>query len=117
MVMTTVKATDPNIALQAEEVAIHLPGAYVDGETLYLPEAAARYVIAELLKHLEPHPNETDGPTHLAHSEALGLVPCQIVACNRSACLVRGQMYGEWTDPVRVSKADLFPYLPDLLEQ
>lgn len=115
MVMTTVKA--PDIALQAAAVAIHLPGAYVDGETLYLPEAAARYVIAELVKQIESHPDEMDGPTHLAHSKVLGLVPCQIVACNRSACLVRGLVYGKWTAPVRVSKADLFPYLPDLLDQ
>jgi hypothetical protein len=116
MVMTT--TVDSDIAFQtAEEIAIELPGAYVDGDMLYLPEAAARYVIAELLKHIELHQDvDSDEPTHLAHSEVLGLVPCQIVACNRSACLVRGLMYGEWTEPVRVSKAALFPYLPDLLE-
>ncbi len=100
------------------EITLELPRqAILEGRTLRLTQAAARFLLGELLRHIEEPPLPEAGvqATHMAHSPVLGLVPVSIVACNASACLVRGHLYGTHTGPVRVNKSDLFPLIEALV--
>ena len=103
------------------EITLELPRQVtLEGRCLRMTQNTARFLLGELLRHIEAPPPENGepafgAPTHMAHSPVLGLVPVSIVACNASACLVRGHLYGAQTSPVRVSKSDLFPLIETLV--
>ena len=103
--------------MEEEIITLELPGQVtLEGRTLRLTQAAARFLLGELLRHIEtPLPEAGVPATHMAHSPVLGLVPVSIIACNASACLVRGHLYGTHTGPVRVNKSDLFPLIETLV--
>ncbi len=103
-----------------EEVQEHIrvqlpPGASVVGDELVVPASRGRFLIGELIRALGEQALDETQPTHLAHSPVLGLVPVSIITANKQAMLVRGHLYGQVTPPVRVSKADLFPYFEELV--
>jgi len=103
------------------EITLELPRQVtLEGRALRMTQNTARFLLGELLRHIETPPPESATPTfgaatHMAHSPVLGLVPVSIVACNASACLVRGHLYGTQTSPVRVNKSDLFPLIETLV--
>lgn len=103
------------------EITLELPRQVtLEGRSLRMTQNTARFLLGELLRHIETPPPESATPmlgaaTHMAHSPVLGLVPVSIVACNASACLVRGHLYGTQTSPVRVNKSDLFPLIETLV--
>jgi hypothetical protein len=102
-----------------DEITIQVPAAVrLEAQHLVIPAHLGRYMIGELLRAFgaaeEEVSNEPTEPTHLAYSQVLGMVPVTIVACNASACMVRGYVNGRVTGPVRVSKGDLFPRLEAL---
>ena len=102
--------------MEEEYVRVTLPpGASVVGDALVVPASRGRFLIGELVRALGEQELDEDQPTHLAHSPVLGLVPVSIITANQQAVLVRGHLYGRVTSPVRVSKADLFPYFEDLV--
>ncbi|OQA22616.1 MAG: hypothetical protein BWY63_00737 [Chloroflexi bacterium ADurb.Bin360] len=99
------------------EITLELPRQVtLEGRSLRMTQNTARFLLGELLRHIEAPPLTGDVQvTHMAHSPVLGLVPVSIVACNASACLVRGHLYGAQTSPVRVNKSDLFPLIETLV--
>lgn len=103
------------------EITLELPRQVtLEGRALRMTQNTARFLLGELLRHIETPPPESGesafgAATHMAHSPVLGLVPVSIVACNASACLVRGHLYGAQTSPVRVNKSDLFPLIETLV--
>lgn len=103
--------------MEEEIITLELPRQVtLEGRTLRLTQAVARFLLGELLRHIEtPVPEAGMPATHMAHSPVLGLVPVSIIACNASACLVRGHLYGTHTGPVRVNKSDLFPLIETLV--
>lgn len=99
------------------DITIQVPADAVrlEAQRLVIPAHLGRYMIGELLRALDDDgetPN--DQPTHLAYSPVLGMVPVSIVACNRTACMVRGYVDGKQTGLVRVNRGDLFPRLEAL---
>jgi len=99
-----------------DEITIQVPAnaVRVEAQHLVIPAHLGRYMIGELLRALEAEEEVSNEPTHLAYSKVLGMVPVSIVACNASACMVRGYVNGMMTGLVRVSKGDLFPRLEAL---
>ena len=95
-----------------DEITIQIPATVrLEAQHLVIPAHLGRYVIGELLRAFEAEEEPSNEPTHLAYSPVLGMVPVSIVACNRTACMVRGYVNGQQTGLVRVSKGDLFPRL------
>ena len=100
-----------------DEITIQVPANAVrlEAQHLVIPAHLGRYMIGELLRAFgEAEEEVSNEPTHLAYSKVLGMVPVSIVACNASACMVRGYVNGQQTGLVRVSKGDLFPRLEAL---
>ena len=99
-----------------DEISVQVPATVrLEAQHLVIPAHLGRYMIGELLRALEAEEEvSSNEPTHLAYSQVLGMVPVSIVACNASACMVRGYVNGKMTGLVRVSKGDLFPRLEAL---
>lgn len=101
--------------MNANEIKVKLPpDIRLEGDELVAPAQRGRYLIGELIRALGDQEIDADEPTHLAYSDALGLVPVNIITANRQAVLVTGHVHGQRTPPVRVRKADLFPYFAEL---
>lgn len=90
------------------------PGASLEDDNLVIPAERGRYLIGELVRALGNQEIDEHAPTHLAYSDVLGLVPVNIITANQQAALVTGHVHGQKTPPVRVRKADLFPYFAEL---
>ncbi len=90
------------------------PGARLEDDALVIPAERGRFLIGELIRALGDQEIDADAPTHLAYSDVLGLVPVNIITANQQAALVTGHVHGRTTPPVKVSKADLFPYFAEL---
>jgi hypothetical protein len=98
-----------------DTIKVKLPsGASLDGDELVIPAQRGRYLIGELIRALGDQELDENEPTHLAYSDVLGLVPVNIITANQQAVLVTGHVHGRATPPVKVSKADLFPYFAEL---